>query len=110
MNQSIDELIAELHQLRIRERRVIALLEQATRREGRAGRNQVIRAGTRIQITNGVKKPTYWDTRRRWDHDVAALATVDYTTSEPNRVYFTTDNGLKTWRAPHNITLLETPP
>jgi DNA repair ATPase RecN len=53
----------------------------------------LFRVGDRIRILNKVKRPSSWDATQLWDYTAAKKATVTSTT-----VYFTTDNGISTWR------------
>jgi hypothetical protein len=99
-DKTISELINELKQLRVREAQVIFLLERATEQQGSGVADHGIERGDRIRIKNQVKKPSNWGDDP-WVYREARLATVTHTTAE--RVYFVTDNGVSTWRAPHNV-------
>jgi hypothetical protein len=112
-NKSVDELIQELKALQLREAEVLVLIEQANqRRDLVAGHHGVhtkhgtttnhgFEQGDRIRITNQVTKPAHWGVNELWQYRDAQRATVTFTTKE--RVYFVTDNGVTTWRAPRNI-------
>jgi hypothetical protein len=63
--------------------------------------NTLIQLGDRIRITNTVKKPLSWDNAIEFNQQQAKLATV--TAVVNNRIYFTTDNGIHTWRSRRNI-------
>jgi hypothetical protein len=102
-NRSITELITELKNLRIREARVIALIEIANARHEDGDTEHGFAQGDRIKIKNQVKRPTNWGDDH-WDYRQARVATVTQVTR--HRVYFVTDNGVNTWRAPHNVELL----
>jgi hypothetical protein len=67
--------------------------------------NTLIQPGDRIRITNQVKKPLSWDTSITFNQQQAKLATV--TAVVNNRIYFTTDNGIHTWRSRRNILQLQ---
>ena len=56
--------------------------------------------GDRIEITNRIRRPTHWI--RPWSVDNERRATV--TRIDPSgKVFFTTDNGVKTWRYARNV-------
>jgi hypothetical protein len=59
--------------------------------------------GRRVRVKNYVWKPTNWG-NDVWNYRQAQVATVVYTTTD--RVYYVTDNGIKTWRARHNLELI----
>lgn len=103
----IGALIEELKYLRLRESRVLSLIEAANERnEGRpTGRANatVFAQGDRVRVINRVRRPASWPSDRRWDEQLARAATVTYVTAVPDRVYFTTDNGIETWRIPTNL-------
>jgi hypothetical protein len=63
------------------------------------------KAGDRVRILNQVKKPTSWDGLQEWLSSRAKTATVTSTSGQ--RVFFTTDNGISTWRSPRNLVLIE---
>ena len=101
---NVESLIKELEDLRIRESRIIALLKEETRKievTDEADIEVLFNPGDRIYILNRVRKPLNWDDSRRWNEANAHKATV--TRTEFGRVYFTTDNGVKTWRLPENL-------
>jgi hypothetical protein len=64
-------------------------------------RHTLIQPGDRIRILNKVNKPTSWNPNTFWDSTVAKTGTVTAVTT--NRIYFTTDNGVHTWRSRRNI-------
>ena len=55
--------------------------------------------GDRIVITNRIKKPVNW--KGDWSATKERHGTVTLATTE--KVFFRTDNGVFTWRAPKNI-------
>jgi hypothetical protein len=57
--------------------------------------------GDRVQILNQFKKPAVWDNSRRWSEAEAKVATV--TKVRAGQIFFLTDNGVSTWRAPNNL-------
>jgi hypothetical protein len=63
--------------------------------------HNLLQPGDRVRILNQVKKTRSWDTTREFIHQQAKLATV--TAVVNNRIYFTTDNGIHTWRSRRNI-------
>jgi hypothetical protein len=57
--------------------------------------------GDRVRILNKIKKPATWNNTRQWLEVEARTAVVTLVCAE--QVFFTTDNGVKTWRAPNNL-------
>jgi len=105
----IDDLIAELHALRIQ---VARLETEVHRRENRTAppttplavappRTPDYAVGDRVRILNKIKKPATWNNNIVWSESDARLATV--TEVRPTQIFFTTDNGVETWRAPNNL-------
>ena len=108
----IGSLIDELKNLRLRETRILALIEAANERNERSGgcpspsssvNAAFFTRGDRVRVTNRVRRPVNWPSDRRWDEQLARAATVTHVTAVPDRVYFTTDNGIETWRIPTNL-------
>lgn len=105
----IDEIIAELRTLRIQVARLES--EAAQRRDSRqhlSPRQEQIPVAThgysigdRVRILNKIKKPATWDNRIEWSEARARLGTV--TEVRAKQIFFTTDNGVETWRAPNNL-------
>ena len=97
VNETIDELITQLEQLRIRETEILRQLVAARARENdiRDG-SRSFRIGDHIEITNKVKSPI---------GRVATLGDKKGTVTKltETRVYIRTVNGNKTWRAKHNV-------
>ena len=73
------------------------------RAEGTAARRE-LRVGDRVRILNRFSKPAVWDNSKRWVEAEAKTATV--TEVGAQQVFFVTDNGVETWRAPNNLKLL----
>ena len=100
-------LISELKKLKLREARIIALLEAANERSGGrpiSGVNTTgFNRGDRVRVTNRVREPTNWPSDREWDARLERRGTVTYVTALQERVYFVTDNGVDTWRVPANL-------
>lgn len=99
-DKTIGDLINELKALRLREARVISLLEAAATQRDSDTEDHGFERGDRIKIKNKVKKPANWGDEP-WDYQQAKLATVTRATLQ--RIYFVTDNGISSWRAPHNV-------
>lgn len=97
-NTSIGELVEELKRLQVREARIIELIEQRTEADYR---HAALTQGDRVYIKNRVRKPSNWSDTVVWDERVARNATV--TRVDGNKVYFTTDNGVCTWRVFSNL-------
>ena len=114
----ITKLIQELKDLKIREAQVLLRLERAHQKNKNQERceetstdsttpsarenednTRGYKKGDRIVITNRVKKPVNW--KGEWTATKERHATVTISTTE--KVFFKTDNGVFTWRAPKNI-------
>ena len=106
----VDDLIRDLRSLQLQ---VTQLQEEARAREN-ARRPEPAPAldaperavngfarGDRVRVLNKFKKPATWNNSRQWSEAEARLATV--TVVRPEQVFFTTDNGINTWRAPNNL-------
>ena len=116
-NTRIEDLIAELHALRLRETAIIAQIEQETTRtaptsdgpetrrptsepqQAATARPSFFKRGDRVRIKNKIRKPATAGTE--WVESRERTATV--TKIEPGQVHITTDNGTRTWRAPNNL-------
>lgn len=117
-DRNIEELIEELHELKIREAELTVRIERA--RLARTERATVgalessdnshsqlggpfftngFRPGDRVRVTNKVRKPA--TAGSAWTEARERLATV--TKVIPDQVHILTDNGTKTWRAPNNL-------
>lgn len=117
-DRNIEELIEELHELKIREAELTVRIERA--RLARTERATVgalessdsshsqlggpfftngFRPGDRVRVTNKVRKPA--TAGPAWTEARERLATV--TKVIPDQVHILTDNGTKTWRAPNNL-------
>ena len=113
---SIEDLLEDLRQLRIRETAIIARIQTVAERRGRptafAAPNlsgvqeqhpSVASAhfaiGTRVRIKNKIRKPA--TAGGDWTEDRERFATV--TGTRVDQVHFVTDNGTRTWRAPNNL-------
>jgi hypothetical protein len=72
--------------------------------EERAARSN-FKVGDRVQILNQFKKPAVWDNSKRWSEAEAKTATV--TKVREGQIFFLTDNGVSTWRAPNNLKKLQ---
>ena len=57
--------------------------------------------GDRIYILNSIRKPAIWDNRKEWRESKARHATVTKVSGQ--KVFFTTDNGVRTWRKASNL-------
>lgn len=112
-NDDIASLIKELEALRVREARIIDLLKAANQRnrarvdtDANANVSDFLRSfeiGDRVIIRNNVRKPSGWSNDVVWDEQQARRATVTKVDAAADRVYFTTDNGVRTWRMPANL-------
>jgi hypothetical protein len=57
--------------------------------------------GDRVRILNKVKKPATWNSNVEWSKRDARRATVIEVRAR--QIFFTTDNGVDTWRAPNKL-------
>jgi len=114
--RSIDDLIRELKELKVRETTLLNQLEAANnRREGNERHQQkgnagapndqegIFRPGQRVYITNRIRRPINWS--GIWEAHKERFATV--TRQSSNKVFVRTDNGVDTWRAPKNLSKLK---
>ena len=95
----VNTLIKELQALKLR----VARLERENKEsaEQRTTTNNELAVGDRVIIKNRTHKPKNWPPEKDWSDKKERIATVTKITV--NQVYFTTDNGTRTWRAPHNL-------
>lgn len=117
VNATVKDLIEQLRQLNLLEEDILSRLaaidaEEETPREipvviPRAvavdSPQQDIRysPGDRVRITNKFRKPFGWNNRTPWDENSGRNAVV--TSVSGNKVYITTDNGIRTWRLSKNL-------
>jgi hypothetical protein len=105
--KKIHELIKELKNLQLREAEITAQIDEENAVLSGHRRTTVehdFDKGDRVRVKNQVKKPNNWG-NDVWNYQQARVATVIFTTTD--RVYFVTDNGIRTWRAPHNLERIE---
>ena len=109
-DKEVEDLISELKVLNLRRSAILARLEEAYSTPGveenashsvRAPIANGIVKGDRVRIINKVKRPAVWTSQLAWDKERERYATVTRVT--PTQVFFTTDNGVETWRAPNNL-------
>lgn len=111
-DNELNQIIAELKSLKLQQERVLTRLENHAQRLAEASlpiaeavpttnsRDVPLEIGDRIIITNGVRRPSRWI--RPWDARQERHATITRIGTD-GRVFFTTDNGVKTWRSPANV-------
>ena len=109
-DKQVGDLIAELKALNLRRSEILATLEEAYSAHEPAETvssafrvpiaNGIVK-GDRVRITNKVKRPAAWTNQLAWDKERERSATVTRVT--PTQVFFITDNGVETWRAPNNL-------
>jgi len=104
--RSIDDLIQELKDLKVRETTVLNQLEATIRRRKEneeqgspRDREGIFVPGQRVYITNRIRRPINWS--GTWEAHRERFATV--TKQSSSRVSVLTDNGVKTWRAPKHL-------
>ena len=99
-NQSVDQLIQKLKEIRIQETQVLDQLEEARVRETRDNASQVdhnpYEKGDRVKISNKIRLP---GGRTPTNGDCVAIVTDVV----EDKVYFTILNGNKTWRLSKNL-------
>ena len=104
----ITSLIEELQGLHVRATEVIREIEETRARqhtrEGTRGDHRGFSAGDRIYVKNSIRRPVF--AAPNWSASKERRGTV--TRVHNQRVYFTTDNGTKTWRASKNVRPLNT--
>jgi hypothetical protein len=105
-DKEVEDLISELKVLNLRRSAILARLEEAYSTPSvedtvRAPIANGIVKGDRVRIINKVKRPAVWTSQLAWDKERERYATVTRVT--PTQVFFTTDNGVETWRAPNNL-------
>jgi hypothetical protein len=97
--RAITLLTEELRALNLRTQRLEAELHALQQREALQAD---FAKGDRVYITNRVRRPSSW--LKNWTNDTVEnekRATVTHKIRD--RVWLVTDNGTKTWRAPHNL-------
>jgi hypothetical protein len=62
-----------------------------------------IQIGDRVKLLNTLKKPKNWDDTHIWLQSEARKGTVSRLHGE--KIYFTTDNGVDTWRLAKNVAI-----
>ena len=111
----IDDLIRELRSLQIQVAQLQAAAQHRAQEGGEHRPEEAhqaappnhprhangFRIGDRVRILNKIKKPATWNNTRQWLEVEARTAVV--TSVREDQVFFTTDNGVKTWRAPNNL-------
>ena len=105
-NQTVDRLIQKLNEIRIQETKVLDQLEKARSQEAHRALQaptintnpNIFKKGDEVNITKKIRLP---NGRTVTSND--RLAIVSNTRGE--KVYFTTNNGTKTWRLYKNLKL-----
>lgn len=120
--KTIQELTSALKTLKLEEANLTTQLEEALKNEKTAVEQQErtensnkrrlhgFSKGDRVWIKNKLHKPASWDNEFEWIEREGKTATVtEVLVKGPTiQVHFVTDNGVKTWRAPNNLSLLAT--
>lgn len=115
-DRRIEELIEELHALRLKETAIIAQIEQETAKErtqsggsarttppsSRGAHSATFKRGDRVRIVNKIRKPA--TAGAGWVREKEETATV--TRIREGQIHITTDNGTQTWRGPNNLQLI----
>ena len=102
--RSIEELIAELTELRIR----VGQVETELSAQRTLGTERVtpinLSKGDRVRITNQIRRPAVWPSTVAWDDTTKEKernATITH--FRPGQVHIITENGTRTWRAANNL-------
>jgi DUF438 domain-containing protein len=120
--KTIQELTSALKTLKLEEANLTTQLEEALKnnktavdQQEQAENNSKRRLhgfskGDRVWSKNKLHKPASWDNKFEWIEREGKTATVtEVLIKGPTvQVHFVTDNGVKTWRAPNNLSLLAT--
>lgn len=106
--RTVGELIVELKKLKLREARIILLLERENNRTNDCEvRQATFVTGDRVHIKSRLRKPNNWDKATLWDERTARNATVTRvepdTRTAQDKVFIITDNGVQTWRLASNL-------
>lgn len=106
-NDDIKQLIKELKQLKIREAQLLARIEAAADDAPIVpnAATAEFAPGDRVRIRNQVNRPRNWPDDADWIQEEAQIATVSEIVN--GRVFFNTDNGIRTWRLPQNLERIE---
>lgn len=100
---TVNELIIELEELQIQESHIIQAIKSALEQR-KEKTTDIFQVGDRVRITNFVRPPI---TRRGTNHSTEADQTATITKVEKDRISFTTDSGIATWRKPTNIEIIK---
>lgn len=112
-DDTIQKLTVQVQNLQIQVDRLTAALApqsyppSTSADHSNSAASSFISPGDRILIVNTVKRPKNWSAYKQWTPSEAKQATV--TAVELGRIYFTTDNGISTWRLRKNIRRLPSP-
>jgi hypothetical protein len=109
-DRAVEDLIEELHSLRIRVSQVEA--ELSAQRQARPLENEQrvtltpigLSKGDCVRVINHIRRPAVWPSTIVWDEitkEKERNATITHIVKD--QVHFITDNGTKTWRAPNNL-------
>jgi hypothetical protein len=96
MDIAIKNLEKQLKELTLQVKDLKAELQRNNDQTSQPNPPILFRIGDRIRILNKIKRPSTWNNTQQWDPAAAKRATVTSITTD--RVYFTTDNGISTWR------------
>jgi hypothetical protein len=97
----IDKLVEQVRKLTLQVQSLERTLHRTNNSPIVSADFKAFATGDRIRILNAVKKPAKWNNKREWIENEARYATV--TRVQGGRVFFVTDNGTSTWRAPNNL-------
>jgi hypothetical protein len=105
-DQTIEQLTTQLQalQLRVTQLEAARANEQASIVGAPVAASNEFKKGDRVRVRNALKKPATWPRDAIWRKELAQIATVTHLYR--GQVHFTTDNGVKTWRASNNLELL----
>jgi hypothetical protein len=108
-NESIEELIRQLQELRVQESKVIEKITAATRQQQiepdvaeRYQKTDTYSVGDKVVVNNRVTRPL----RAPADWTVFKECRGTVTDVRNDKVFFVTENGTKTWRSKRNLSLI----
>jgi hypothetical protein len=107
---SVDDLTKEIAHLRIKlsaAEAKLAVTKPTAVDEASPGTNNYV-TGDRVRITNKIVQPAHYendwdDAARERERQATVTHTVAARPKTPTQVWFLTDNGTTTWRAPKHL-------
>jgi hypothetical protein len=110
--ETVDTLLEQLKELRIREDKVLERIHQARAQERQTQEGseryetRTYEHGDRVRIQNAISKPF---TRRANAGDRDSTVQYTLTNNDQTKVFIRTDNGFNTWRLEKNLRRIPLP-